>query len=81
MRPCYNSPAFSCCGALVHYRQCSATLFSACGPFWNPQAERIMDPFDKERFLPADLMITLAINIVIAVLGYYLVVLWGLFGG
>jgi len=40
-----------------------------------------MDPFDKEPLLPADLMITLAINIVIAVLGYYLMVLWGLFGG
>ena len=40
-----------------------------------------MDPFDHKPFLPVDVMITVAINIVVAVLGYYLVVLWGLFGG
>jgi hypothetical protein len=28
-----------------------------------------------------DVMITVAINVVVAVLGYYLIVLWDLFGG
>ncbi len=40
-----------------------------------------MDPFGNKPFLPVDVMITVAINIVVAVLGYYLIVLWGLFGG
>ena len=40
-----------------------------------------MDPFDNKPLLPVDVMITVAINIVVAVLGYYLIVLWGLFEG
>jgi hypothetical protein len=40
-----------------------------------------MDPFDNKPFLPVHVMITVAINIVVAVLGYYLIVLWGLFRG
>ncbi|SDR90021.1 hypothetical protein [Bradyrhizobium canariense] len=40
-----------------------------------------MDPFEKKPILPVDVMITLAINIVVAVLGYYAVMLWGSFGG
>jgi hypothetical protein len=40
-----------------------------------------MDPFDQKPFLPLDVMITLAINIVVVVLGYYLVMAWGLLGG
>jgi hypothetical protein len=40
-----------------------------------------MDPFDQKPFLPADVLITLAINIVVVVLGYYLVMAWGLLGG
>jgi hypothetical protein len=30
--------------------------------------------------MPVDVMITIAINIVVVVLGYYLVMAWGLFG-
>ena len=42
-----------------------------------------MDPFDRKPFLPVDLMITVAINVIVivVVLGYYLVMAWGLFGG
>jgi hypothetical protein len=32
-----------------------------------------MDPFDKKPFVPIDVMIMLGINIVVAVLGYYLI--------
>jgi hypothetical protein len=40
-----------------------------------------MDPFDRKSFLPIDVIITLTINIVVVVLGYYLVMAWGLLGG
>jgi hypothetical protein len=40
-----------------------------------------MDPFNQKPILPVDVMITLAINIVVAVLGYYLIMAWGLLGG
>jgi hypothetical protein len=40
-----------------------------------------MDRFDKKPILPVEVMITLAINIVVAVLVYYANMLWGLFGG
>ena len=40
-----------------------------------------MDPFDRKPFLPVDVLITLAINIIVVVFGYYLVMAWGLFGG
>jgi hypothetical protein len=39
-----------------------------------------MDPFENKPFLPVDVMVTVAINIVVAVFGYYLVMAWGLFG-
>jgi len=39
-----------------------------------------MDPFENMPILPVDVIITVAINIVVAVCGYYLIVLWGLFG-
>jgi hypothetical protein len=40
-----------------------------------------MDPFDRKPFLPVDVVITLAINTIVVVLGYYLVIAWDLFGG
>jgi hypothetical protein len=41
-----------------------------------------MDPFDKKRFLlPIEAMVALAINLVVAVLGYYAIIVWGLFRG
>jgi hypothetical protein len=39
----------------------------------------MMDLFDRKPFLPVDVMITLAINIIIVVFGYYLMA-WDLFG-
>jgi Na+-transporting methylmalonyl-CoA/oxaloacetate decarboxylase gamma subunit len=39
-----------------------------------------MDQFEKKRFLlPIELMIALGINVVVAVLSYYAIVMWGLF--
>ena len=40
-----------------------------------------MNLFDRKLFLPIDVVITIAINIVVVVLGYYLVMAWGLLGG
>ena len=41
-----------------------------------------MDLFKKERFfLPVEVMIVIAINLVMAVFGYYVVVMWGLSRG
>jgi hypothetical protein len=41
-----------------------------------------MDPFEKKRFLlPIEVVIALAINLVIIVLGYYAMMMWGLFRG
>ena len=40
-----------------------------------------MDPFEKKPFLPIELMIALAINVVVVVFGYYTVMIWGLLGG
>jgi hypothetical protein len=39
-----------------------------------------MDPFEKKRLLPIEVMIALAINLVV-VLGYYAIMMWGLFRG
>jgi hypothetical protein len=39
-----------------------------------------MDSFQKKQFLPIEVLIVLAINAVVAVLGYYSVMMWGLFG-
>jgi hypothetical protein len=39
-----------------------------------------MDLFEKKRFLiPIELVIVLTINLVVAVLGYYAIMMWGLF--
>ena len=41
-----------------------------------------MDLFEKKRFLvPIEVLITIAINIVVAVLGYHAIMMWGLFRG
>jgi hypothetical protein len=40
-----------------------------------------MDPFEKKRFLPIEVMIALAINVVVAILGYYAIMMWGLYRG
>jgi hypothetical protein len=36
-----------------------------------------MDPFEKNRLLPVEVMITIAINIAVVALGYYVMVFWG----
>jgi hypothetical protein len=41
----------------------------------------MMNLFERKLLVPVDVMITIAINIVVVVLGYYLVMAWGLFGG
>jgi hypothetical protein len=54
------------------------------GTYFNPLAPRdgdAMNLFDRKLFLPIDVVITIAINIVVVVLGYYLVMAWGLLGG
>ena len=48
---------------------------------WPPRDLATMNLFDRKLFLPVDVVITLAINIVLVVLGYYLVMAWGLLGG
>jgi hypothetical protein len=40
-----------------------------------------MDRFEKKRLLPIEVMIALAINLVVAILGYYAIMMWGLFRG
>jgi hypothetical protein len=41
-----------------------------------------MDLFEKKRFLlPIEVLIALAINVVVVVLGYYAMIMWGLFRG
>jgi len=51
-----------------------SALVSRCGDYFNPHALR--DRWTHLKIiLPVDVMITVAINIVVAVLGYYLIVL------
>jgi hypothetical protein len=44
-------------------------------------ARLAMDRFDKKRLLPIEVMIALAINVVVAILGYYAIIMWGLYRG
>jgi hypothetical protein len=49
--------------------------------FQSASAARLaMDPFEKNRLLPVEVMITTAINIAAVTAGYYVVVFWGWFG-
>jgi hypothetical protein len=64
--------------------QACALFSTRRGAYFNPLAATrlaTMDLFDRKLILPVDVMITIAINIVVAVLGYYLVMAWGLLGG
>jgi hypothetical protein len=40
-----------------------------------------MDPFEKTRLLPIEMMIALAINVVVAMLSYYGIMMWELVRG
>jgi hypothetical protein len=40
-----------------------------------------MEPFDKKPLLPVELLITVGINVVIVMLGYYVMVIWGIVQG
>jgi hypothetical protein len=49
--------------------------------FQSASAARLaMDPFEKNRLLPVEVMITIAVNIAAVTAGYYVVVFWGWFG-
>jgi hypothetical protein len=46
--------------------------------FQSASAARLaMDPFEKNRLLPVEIMVTVAINIFVVMLGYYVVTFWG----
>jgi hypothetical protein len=62
--------------------QLSYSLAGAEG-YFDPQTPRdlAMDPFEKKRLLPIEVMIALAINVVVAILGYYAIMMWGLVRG
>ena len=51
------------------------------GAYFNPLARHEMGDDEQKLLVPVDVMITIAINIVVVVLGYYLVMAWGLLGG
>ena len=40
-----------------------------------------MELFKKKQLLPIEVMIVLAINLVVAILGYYAIIMWGLVRG
>jgi hypothetical protein len=40
-----------------------------------------MDPFDKKPILPVEVMITVVINVAVAMLGYYVMIFWGIIRG
>ena len=40
-----------------------------------------MDQFQKNRFVPIEVVIVIAINLVVVVAGYYTVMMWGLLSG
>jgi hypothetical protein len=75
---------FRCWNDYGIYRGFGAELFSrgAEGLFWSANAVRLaMDPFEKKRLLPVEVMIVLAINVVVAIFGYYAIMMWGLVRG
>jgi hypothetical protein len=39
-----------------------------------------MEPFDNKPLFPIELLITVAINVVVVMLGYYLMIFWGVVG-
>ena len=64
------------------YRRVLARLFFRGAEFLSASAARLaMDPFEKKRLLPIEVMIVLAINLVVAILGYYAIMMWGLVRG
>ena len=65
-------------GRGIRYSRCDAERILIR---WPPRDLATMNLFDRKLFLPVDVVITLAINIVLVVLGYYLVMAWGLLGG
>jgi hypothetical protein len=40
-----------------------------------------MDQFQRNHFVPIEVVLVIAINLVIVVAGYYSVMMWGLFTG
>jgi hypothetical protein len=68
--------------ASATYRR-SLTALLWCQGRFDPSAERLaMDLFVKRRFpLPIELMIALALNVVVVVLGYCAIMMWGFASG
>jgi hypothetical protein len=55
-------------------------LFRYRGPYLNEPLEAGDDPISEERFLlPVELMMILGINLVVIMLSYYAIMVWGLF--
>jgi hypothetical protein len=64
------------------YRRVLARLFSRDADFLSASAARLaMDPFEKKPLLSIEVMIALAINVVVAILGYYAIMMWRLYTG
>ena len=79
MTPLRNSLAIS---FLPSIAACWLGYSPAVRNFLSASAARLaMDPFEKKRLLPIELMIALAINVVVAILGYYAIMMWGLYKG
>jgi hypothetical protein len=48
---------------------------------WPATRWAMMNLFERKLLVPVDVVITIAVNVVVVVLGYYLVMAWGLLGG
>ena len=85
MTPRCNSLAIFSLNPLRYYRCLMAKLFSQRAGSFQPQTPRglAMDQFQKKRrfLLPIEVMIALAINVVVAVLSYYAIMMWGFLRG
>ena len=63
------------------FRHLLARLFSRTAELFTRWCCETMDPFEKKPLLPVELMIALAINVVVAILGYYAIMVWGFYRG
>jgi hypothetical protein len=82
MTPECNSVGIFDHGSLRHYRRSRSELLWCQGRFDPSAARRAMDLFVKRRFpLPIELLIALALNVVVVVLGYCAILMWGFASG
>jgi hypothetical protein len=60
----------------------SSAIVRAAGYFDPRLRECPVKPFEKRTFLPPiEIMIVVAINLVVVIFGYYLIMIWGNLGG